>query len=287
MDHRILGAAGLALALCSSALAQPWPGEDAKLGGYGYADARGLQERPPAIDPKRRTLVLISAGQSLATNILPTLYLPQHPEAVSNFNIYDGKLYDIRGPLLGTSTHQAIGVGNVMVRVADLLISAGAFDRVILVPVSLGGTFIEMWATGALADRIPRALRQLRDAGITPDAPGVTFTLLWAQGETDVSLNTSAEDYAGHWRTIVARAEAAGFRGRFFMNIETMPDDRYSTVYHGQLAAIDGMTTFAGGDWNAIGIGGRTDGTHFDDIGGEVAAYEVVRAMRVLAVAQR
>jgi hypothetical protein len=59
----------------------------------------------------RRTGVIVFIGQSFSVNSIPTPYVPVNRN-IDQINIYDGKLYKAKDPLLGvngggTVTHRA------------------------------------------------------------------------------------------------------------------------------------------------------------------------------------
>lgn len=246
--------------------------------GPGSNDTKNSSLRSAVIDPSKKTCVLIIAGQSLSTNITPTYYAPTTSATIDHLNVYDGGLYSVSGPLCGCTTYLTIGPGNVAVRIADLLVTNGKFDRVIICNVAMGGTAVSDWATGFCSERVPQVMRRLASRGITPATPGVTFAMVWEQGEADVGI-TSQIDYTSRWNTFYANYVAAGFSGRTFVNLETTPGDTTSGVRLAQAALANGTTIFQGGNWNNISAGNRADGTHFNDTGAALGAVAVVNAM--------
>ena len=158
-------------------------------GLYGSARAplSGQTIRSPIIDPTKKTLILIGAGQSNATSVSPTLYTPTNSSVVDNFNIFDGAIYNVAGPLLGCSWNpnaatngSGLGPGNVLVRIADTLVTNGKFDRVIICSIATGSTMMADWGTAAGAGlpmftRGPVLMARLASKGITPSTPGATF----------------------------------------------------------------------------------------------------------------
>ena len=90
---------------------------------YDVPTFRGPGKRPADIDPNKRNLVLIVAGQSNRANTARSLYLPPHGDRIDALNIFDGALYSIVGPLPGATYEPALGPGNVAAYLAELLIS--------------------------------------------------------------------------------------------------------------------------------------------------------------------
>lgn len=245
----------------------------------GYRDTKGRTSRSAAINPAERTLVLINAGQSNSINITPSPMTLTNASVIDNMNVYDGGIYDPgTGRLLGT---QDAGYGAIVAEVADLLITNNRFDRVIIVPVGISGTPISVWDNGGvLVDRIPLAVRRLASRGIVPGMTGVTFALLWMQGEADKSGGTPQATYEASWANVKANAIAAGFSGRMFVCTETYSLSTTSaTIQAAQAAVRDGVTVFDGGNLDSLDDTNRQDTTHFNDAGALAAATLIEAAM--------
>lgn len=241
--------------------------------------ARSL--RLDAIDTAVKTLILISAGQSLRANCCGTQYTPTNASKIDNFNVNDGAAYDCSGPLLGC-TNGSTGPGNIMPRVADLLITNNRFARVIIAPLAIGGSAISEWQDGgAYADRVPVAMRRLAARGITPDVTGVTFCIEWGQGETDGLNGTSQAAYTASFNSFLAKAIAGGFSGRVFVAHESYyVGTTYSAITNAQAAVVDSVTVFAGGNLDTIPSGSRAaDNLHLNDTGAASAATLIYNAM--------
>jgi len=178
---------------------------------FGFADTRWKSLVSCAISGARsRTVVILIAGQSNAGNHGGgDPYVAR--DQVDNFNLNDGLCYHAADPLLGTTAEGA----NFATRLGDLLIDAGAFDRVILVPIAVGGTTMEEWAGDSpVARRIPIALLRLLLAGLRPDY------ILWEHGEAagfEVNDTVAIDSYVTDLRHIVKIFRGGGLeasRGR-------------------------------------------------------------------------
>lgn len=242
----------------------------------GYADTTGKTLRSLTINTAIRNAVLILAGQSNMGSEAPTAYTPTNSSVVDNFNIYDRQMYAAAGVLLGSSwVYQALGgtaQGHVGGRIADGLINAGKFDRVILVPVAIGATLIANWDLGGIYyDRISVAINRLVSVGITPSTTNCTWAVLWGQGESD-NPGTSQATYDAAMRRIIDRTRAGGFSGRFLVAKQTKISGSTSAGIQAAQAAVVGhdASVYAGPDADAIG-NRYPDNTHFDDTG--VASY--------------
>ena len=244
----------------------------------GFRDTKGRTPRSTAINPALKTLVLISAGQSNSINITPSAITLTTGSKIDNFNIYDGGLYDAAGKMLGT---QDAGSGAISQKVADLFATSGRFDRVIVAPCGISGTPISVWANGGLlVDRIPLTIRRLASRGIVPGMTGVTFALLWMQGEAEGGAGISGTVWASGFADVKANALAAGFSGRIFNTTETWDGGAPSaSVQAGQASVRDNVTVFDGGNLDTLDNSYRQDTTHFNDTGASNAGTLIYNAM--------
>ncbi|MGX9427962.1 sialate O-acetylesterase [Bradyrhizobium sp. LeoA1S1] len=242
-------------------------------------DTSGLTPRSLAINPAQKTLVLITAGQSLMADVFgPTIYVPANGAVIDNFNIYDGEAYPFGPkPALGTGGWG----GNVGPYLGDLFISNGIFDRVIVVPIAVTGTAINQWVgDGPYAGRFAVAMKRLAARGITPSTPGVMFMVAWGQGEKDTDLGTSQAVYASNLNAWIARVRAAGFTGRIFVNVETMSSGVVSSaIQAAQMSVVDNVGVWQGANWDALGESYRVDGTHPSDAGAPTFATNLYNAI--------
>jgi len=252
---------------------------------YGYKTTSGLTARSPAINPALKTLILITAGQSIWASTNPTLYVPTNSSVVDQFSIYDGGTYNINAPLLGTTWVQGAGVfGNLSARVADTLVTNAKFDRVIIVPIAIGSTTVADWATGVHFNRISVAMLRLASRGITPGMTGVTFAMIWGDGEQDNLNGTSQASWTASFATLKANILATGFNGRIFVPQETYINSATSAaVRAAQAAVVDGSTVFSGGDFDTLtgSTNRQVSGTdaHMTDAGAASASALMITAM--------
>lgn len=244
-----------------------------------WVDKSGLTVRSATINPALKTLVLVVFGQSQLVNVLPSAYVPTNASVIDHLNVFDGALYNIVGRLLGCGT--GIGIGNIASRLADLLVTNGRFDRVIIATVAVGASLIADWTTGIFSDRAIVAVRRLAARGITPATTGVTFACLIGLGESDGAAGTSAVAYTAGINAAIANLNAAGFSGRYFLTRETwLTGVTYPTIQNAQVALVNGSTIFSGGDWDSLDATNRqADNTHFSDVGGAAAALLTYNAM--------
>jgi len=236
------------------------------------------------INSSQKTLALLVAGQSNWTNVTPTLYTPTNSSVIRQLNIYDGATYTISSNVLGCSYYQGtFGPGNPSVRVADLLVTNGSFSNVIICNYAVGSTKISQWdVSGPLYDYGHVAMQRFANLGLTPSTPGVTFGFLWGQGESDnIPGGTSQSAYATSLSNVITKMNNSGFVGRFFICEETWISSTVSSaVEAAQIAAVDNVTVFSGGNLDSLTSSNRqADSTHFNDAGAAAAATLVYNAM--------
>ena len=127
--------------------------------------------------------MLLIAGQSNAANSGAQRHVTRYPERVLNF--MGGRCYVAASPLLGANGF----AGEYWTLMADELIEQGAFDRVILAPLAVGGSNIAQWAKGGALNTsmIPLVQDLVTHYRVTH--------VLWDQGESDFALKTDPARY--------------------------------------------------------------------------------------------
>lgn len=185
--------------------------------------------RSQTVNPAVRNLIIIAAGQSNATNVAPSAYSPANPLVLDQLNVNDGGIYAAADPLLGCSLNDSLGPGNAFLRLADSFVTAGKFDRVIIVCVSIDATSVAQWQSGFAANRITVALGRLAAKGIVAGV-NVTIAVLWGQGETDTGLGTSQVAYTASLNAVIAASRTAGFTGPWFVAKETWDGSAFSAA---------------------------------------------------------
>lgn len=256
-----------------------------------FNDTFGRTPRNLVINTGIRNLVLIVAGQSNRQAVAATPYVPTNASAVDNFNIMDGAIYPYVDPPLGSSYMLTAipggGPGHVGGRIADKFITNGIFDRVIVVPIGIGGSVIADWATGGrLQDKFCVTMARLAARGITPATTNVTFAVDWGQGESDNGV-TSQANYQTRFGQMYARLQACGFVGRFFISKESwLANTVDANIQSAQAALVNNPNgLYAGADADSIGSADRvidvppSGTTHFKDSGNAALATLIYNAM--------
>lgn len=286
----VISAAAYAASFSGGGLPDPFVmGTDKNCNGswmcnIGYQDTGGRTVRNLTINTGIRNLVLIIDGQSLMGAEAPTAYTPTNGTAIDNLNPFDGSVYAWADQPLGStwvsSSVSGSGVGHIGARIADKFISGGQFDRVIIVPIAVGGSLIADHATGALVNNLCAAHKRIVARGFGPQT-NVTEGILFGQGEADTVAGTSQANYTTAANTVIANVQACGFSGRFFINTESWSGGTTSAnVTNAQAAVVNNTTVFAGGNLDTLNATNRlTDNTHLNDTGMSSAATLIYNAM--------
>jgi hypothetical protein len=202
-------------------------------------------------------------GQSNIGNYVFGSYSPTGADGNLNLSVFDGGLYRaVSGPMLGPNGTQH----SVLPQMADLLISGEHAERVVNVPVAVGGTFASDWAPGGVMHHRAKAacLRTLA-LGLVPDA------VLWHQGESDASSSTTEASYAASLEALKDALRGYGVDCPIIVAKATWGGGEYPPNYLAVRAAqanvIDDVDFFAGPDTDTLGNSYRADGTHFNASG--------------------
>ena len=200
-----------------------------------------------------RTAAILIFGQSNGANSGAEPYTPKR--RVYNFNLFDGHCYVAQDPLLGCTESR----GNVVTRMADMLIERDVFDSVLLAPIGVGGSRIEEWTPGGVRHRrLQVAIQRARERQIE-------FThLLWHQGESNARADGDGERYAACFRSIHAAIRRYGVGAPIFVAQATVcrspPNE---AIRAAQRAVVDPkLGIFAGPDTDTIGLEHRFDDCH-------------------------
>lgn len=239
-------------------LGNPWAGN---------RNTNGKVARDPRLLDAASTLVLIIAGQSNACNFISAIYSPVNASKIDNLNVYDSGYYAATDPLLGCeSAGNANNVGNMFLRMADQLISAGVCSNVVLIPVGVAGQPVAQ-LKAPFGDRITAAFRRAAALGLSVDA------VCYQQGEYDNSAGTSEATYLADLQAGIAKPRAHGFMAPWIIARCTYLNGVVSTpIRNAQTAVANGVDIFAGPDIDTLtGPTNRPDGTHLGATGGNAA----------------
>ncbi|ANL02708.1 putative acetylesterase protein [Rhizobium phage RHEph18] len=277
MAAMLFGGAGLAYnRFTADGAYYIYPSDGVITGTAPYLDLSGRQEVAlGTIDA--RTAVIVFIGQSLSVNSVKWAYTPVNAN-IDQLNIWDGKLYKAKDPLLGINGGSN-GGGTWLLRMADKLISDGLYDRVIIVPMAVGNTRVGQWSDPNLEPylfkRINTVGLRMRDAGLPCTA------IMWGQGESDTSANTSQASYAASLQKVINEFNRAIPGCPILVAQEAYYYGTTSpAILAAQASVVNNSTVFAGENVELIGPSGRYDNTHLNDAGADQRATLAVAALK-------
>lgn len=236
----------------------------------GYQDTTGKTVFAGNLNDGKKTFVLTVPGQSNGGNHVNTTYTTASAECL-NLNPYSGTLYRYSDPALGAG---GTG-GNWVGRLCDKLIAAGTFARVIIIPISVGGSLVSDWTpSGSLYQRLLGGLMRKRALIASITGSTVISGTLWVQGEGDNFFGTSQANYQSRFMQVFAAAGALGDAGIWWLPKVTLNAGSVSaTIQAAQTALVNGTTIRFAGDYDSLTGGtNRYDTTHFTQTGGDAAA---------------
>lgn len=244
----------------------------------GYDTPTKTLRATQTLSPAVRNLVILATGQSNIADYMPSAYSPANPTKLDIFSVIDGATYAAVDPLVGCSWGGSTVIGNPVLRVADALVTANKFDRVVIVCLAVGGTNAIDWATGFLANKISVALARLAKRGMVAGT-NITVVALWGQGEGDNAIGTSQANYTTYLNAIIANSRTAGFAGNWYIAKQTYVGGlgTSAAVRAAQVAVVNhGAGVWGGPDADGLvgtvcgGVDCRGGNPHFSDAG---AAY--------------
>jgi hypothetical protein len=192
----------------------------------------------PCPKQTERTAVLLIAGQSNAANSAAQRHETRHPDRVLNF--MSGRCYVAGSPLLGATGF----AGEPWTLMADQLIDAQAFERVILAPIAVGGSNIAQWAKGGALNNsmIPLVQDLVTHYRVTH--------VLWHQGESDFTLKTDAISYKQQFQSFAETLRANAVEAPVFVSTATRCLPGWSepnAIQTAQKALASGQSGFKAG----------------------------------------
>lgn len=199
----------------------------------------------PCPAPTATTAVILAIGQSNAANDAAKKITTRFPDRV--FNYFDGKCTVAASPLLGATREG----GEFLTLLADDLIAAGTYGRVIIVAAAHGSSSVLRWRrSGDLNERLLSALKTL------PSGYKVT-EVVWHQGEQDFKLMTPADLYAASFNSLVETLRENGVDAPVFNAVATRCGTKASwtaanPTAAAQRAVIDDRRVFLGADTDAL-----------------------------------
>lgn len=247
-----------------SAVADPYVISGADTGLY-ILDGRGSPISP--VLAAEATGVFLCGGQSLICNTVNDSYSVVNAKN-QNFCIQNGGIYTSQPTLLGCSANLT---GCFLTRLADKLITAGKYARVIMVPIGIDGTLFSEWAAGGQYNhRIVVAAKRLAAVGLVPTG------VLWQQGESDSSAGTSQATCTTQLNSIISTFRNNGVNCKIALAKSTWIGGSQpagaTAVLAAVAAVVNGTTVVTGPDTNTLDNTNRYDTTHLNATGSDANA---------------
>jgi hypothetical protein len=233
----------------------------------GYQDTTGRTTESAALVGGQSTAIIPILGQSLVANNGVSNFNPG-AALVQQINPYDGVVYRAQDPILGASGT----AGSMVSRIGNDLVAAGIFQRVILIPVAIGGTSVAQWSSGVLNHRLRVAILRARQQEYT-----ITF-FIWDQGQGD--LGTTKAAWIASFYGLIDTALGMGVTAPWFVAKDTFSSgsvnspvqeaqtDLWGTTYRG-------VNIHAGADIDSLTGANRQSGgsdAHLTDAGNAAAS---------------
>jgi hypothetical protein len=166
----------------------------------GFKDTSMKTMVPCTAAGSGRMMVALALGQSNTGNHGETLYRSGRPVV----NLYRGRCYRAEDPLLGPTGDR----GSAWTRLADLVIEAGLYDRVVIIPIGVGSTKVDDWAPGGYLH--PRMTAAIDDARLS----GLAIThVFWILGGTEPRTDGDAANREHYKRSFLALVKSMRERG--------------------------------------------------------------------------
>lgn len=236
-------------------------------GPIGYANTTPSSVGRTLVSPYlvggELTWVIVTAGQSLVCNYASGTYTKTSTK-IHQLNLLNGGVYEAADPTLGVDGTQT----NFAVRLADKLITAGKCQRVIFLPIGVGGSDIAQWGLGgAYNHRIGVAFRRLASIGLTPTM------FLWQQGTSDNSLGTTQATYTARGNEMISTVRAnAAVNLPIFIAKESWVSGVLSTPVRAAQTALVNPSSFIFVGPDIDTITDRQDASHMNATGANLQA---------------
>jgi hypothetical protein len=245
-----------------------------------YTNTTGRTRFDPRLASGERTAVFIVAGQSNGSNYVSgtgNLYTPASAK-VQNLLFSNGGIYDARDPMLGNDNTGGSWLG----RLGDKLITDGIYDRVIFIPVAVGGSSVVSWLppTGKDSEYLYVAFRRAASVGLSVTA------VLWQQGEADNANGMGSSAYADNLNAVIAGVRSEGWSAPWLLAKSTWYLGGPSVAIRaGVDAVVNNLDILPGPDTDTLNNTYRAiDQTHFLASGAVVASQLWAAAIQAAAL---
>jgi hypothetical protein len=219
----------------------------------------------PGEAPSPKAMVALVVGEANADNF------GESPVVAAErvYDFYKGRLYKAEEPLLGGDVESGDS-GSVWVRLANMLVTRGVYEEVVLVQMAVKESTIARWRPGTELHR--ELLKRIRDA----QEAGLTFThILWSQGESDARLSTDPGGYRQAFQELLGSIREHGVTAPMFVAIATLCySNKINLEIQQAQRSLVGLEArvHAGPNTDDLGMALRFDGCHFANEGLDKAA---------------
>jgi lysophospholipase L1-like esterase len=228
--------------------------------GRGNNNTAAKTQVYPSLVGGESTAVILVIGQSECTNYTTTPAFTPVNAKNHNLNIHNGGMYSAVDPLLGCDG----AGGNWVSQMADKLITAGTFTRVITAPIAISGASAAEWAPGGVCNhRVGVALARIASLGMT------TTHVCYMQGVTDALNGTTKAAYKASVSALFTQLRAAGVTCPILIARNTWTAGAANaTIQAGQDELVDVPNDIhAGADCDSLNDTNRIDQTHWNATG--------------------
>jgi hypothetical protein len=206
------------------------------------------------------TAYILVMGQANAGNTSNSL----DTAGAGVYSYHKGKLYPAIDPMIGS-----IGYGgSVWPSIGDSLINDNKYKKVVFIPIAIGSTHVEDWATGDCSIMLKTTLDDMK-------ARNIKLThILWHQGESD--NGTSKENYKKNLHKIISLIRDNQQSAPFYCSIASLsPLSKISSsgidtnIQQAQIEFInENPGILAGPNTDLLNLAvDRYDGVHFSKAG--------------------
>lgn len=213
------------------------------------------------------TCVILAGGQSTITNCGTASSYTKTNSKIHMVNIYTGGMYSAINAMIGVD-----GAGeNFLIRMADKMINASKYARIILVPFGLGSTDIAKWQVGGFCnERVTAACNRVKAMGLLA---ATTVYVIWQQGESDKALGTTQAAMTSGLNSVISTVRAVLPTTPMYVSKTSWANGGTSSAVRAAQAAVIGGTIFAGPDTDTLDATNRLpDNTHWNGTGADAVA---------------
>ncbi len=207
--------------------------------------------------PRKKTAVILILGQSNSSNESKGPH--RAGNNVLNFGYIDGKCYKAEDPLVGATGFH----GSFASRLGDLFVNSGKFRKVILVPMSVGGSYMMDWAPGGrFHRRILIAIVKLRNLGLE------VSHFLFHQSEVEAAVKSVPRLYRRRFLKRVENIRVHSAEGPVYVAIATVCGGPPHPEFHDAQRSLPNLEKgiLPGPDTDVLGIEFRHDNYHFSTV---------------------